>query len=814
MRHSLLLAAAFAASASLASAGEWQKPVYSGSYQPLTAGDTVYIYNTEAQLFLTEGNDWGTHASVGLTGLRFIVNPYIADGAEWDGTNYIIQSESIVKESWNQVFITDGGNVYVDLGNQADYYFTFKALEGNTYQILGSDLNPVWKSSGDLADYMVGRFTGYVDAKNGVETGTGVIFDLGGADSNYNPGEFQTTWAFVSQDDYVAYQQQAATYEAAQSLAAAIDKAESVGVSDLDDEKAVYANTSSTTEEIYAAIESVEKKILANAEATVTPDNPMDIFFDSCDNIDKWTNDIFAETWNTQTWIAEGWEGFEGTTLNIWGSALEGSAHVEKSSLPNGIYVVKMAVFSEKLEGYVFANENAVTVSAGATGKTYTVTTNVTDGELQFGFSQDISGTNWVAIDNVDVKYYGNGAQAYKFWLSSLQNSSSGVDYAIYDSSLKKEYDAVLAKVDNANTDEEILAVIKEYEEVLGKITVSAEAYNALSEACDSAETIINDPLCNTYYGEKLGDMVQEKMTIVEEHTSNNETVNAAAKEMNELVAEAQNFIWKVEKFNSELENAAAIYAEYSESCTAAAREDYEAFMAANNPLKADDLTAADVESLISRLYDIEFNLTVKDVPATDDAPADYTAKIFNPTIIGTEGWTNDGWSTCGNNTWYGFANEEGASSGDGNYLNLWNVGPARAYQTLTNLPAGAYTLTCGAFADAEGLEVYANESAVAIPAGQDETLGYMRLYSVDVIVGEDGILEIGVRSTSEGQVWGMADEFRLAYKGTDSEICVGINGVQTAKSSDNAATLLSGVKAGRAANGIIVKNNKKYYVK
>ena len=814
MRHSLLLAAAFAASASLASAGEWQKPVYSGSYQPLTAGDTVYIYNTEAQLFLTEGNDWGTHASVGLTGLRFIVNPYIADGAEWDGTNYIIQSESIVKESWNQVFITDGGNVYVDLGKQADYYFTFNALEGNTYQILGSDLNPVWKSSGDLANYMVGRFTGYVDAKNGVETGTGVIFDLGGADSNYNPGEFQTTWAFVSQDDYAAYQLQAATYQAAQSLAAAIDKAESVGVSDLDDEKAVYANTSSTLEELKAAIETVEKKILANAEATVTPDDPMDIFFDSCDNIDNWTNGILADTWNTQTYIDPSWEGFEGTTLNIWSSSLEGSAYVEKEGLPNGIYVVSMAVYSEKIDGLVFANENAVTVAAASAGKTYTVTTNVTDGTLFFGFSQDTPATNWVAIDNVDVKYYGNGVQAYKFWLSSLQNSSSGLDDAIYDSSLKGEYDAVLAKVDNANTDEEILAVIKEYEEVLDKILVSIEAYEALVNACDSATTIINDPLCNIYYGEKLGDMVQEKMTIVEEHTSNNETVNAAAKEMNELVAEAQNFIWKVEKFNNELVNAASIYAEYSESCTAAAREDYEAFMAANNPLKADDLTAADVESLISRLYDIEFNLTVKDVPATDDAPADYTAKIFNPTIIGTEGWTNDGWSTCGNNTWFGFTNEEGASSGDGNYLNLWNVGPARVYQTLTNLPAGAYTLTCGAFADAEGLEVYANESAVSIPAGQDETLGYMRLYSVNVIVGEDGILEIGVRSTSEGEVWGMADEFRLAYKGTDSEICVGINGVQTAKSSDNAATLLSGAKAGRAANGIIVKNNKKYYVK
>lgn len=33
-------------------ADEWQKPIYSGKYKLLEAGSTVYIYNTDAHLFL------------------------------------------------------------------------------------------------------------------------------------------------------------------------------------------------------------------------------------------------------------------------------------------------------------------------------------------------------------------------------------------------------------------------------------------------------------------------------------------------------------------------------------------------------------------------------------------------------------------------------------------------------------------------------------------------------------------------------------------------------------------------------------------
>ena len=53
-------------------AATWEKPVITESqYLPLTPGDTVYIYNVDSKLFLTEGNEWGTHATVGEEGRLF-----------------------------------------------------------------------------------------------------------------------------------------------------------------------------------------------------------------------------------------------------------------------------------------------------------------------------------------------------------------------------------------------------------------------------------------------------------------------------------------------------------------------------------------------------------------------------------------------------------------------------------------------------------------------------------------------------------------------------------------------------------------------
>ena len=50
MKKALLLAWLLGTMSTMAMAADWVKPVYQGKYQPLTVGDTVYIYNVEAQL--------------------------------------------------------------------------------------------------------------------------------------------------------------------------------------------------------------------------------------------------------------------------------------------------------------------------------------------------------------------------------------------------------------------------------------------------------------------------------------------------------------------------------------------------------------------------------------------------------------------------------------------------------------------------------------------------------------------------------------------------------------------------------------------
>ena len=176
MRNKTLLFMAALTATLAASAGEWAQPAYTGSFQPLTAGDTIYIYNTEAQLFLTEGNDYGTHASVGLRGLRFVVNPYVPENGGWDGKTYNIFDESVTKGGWKKMFITDEGHVYVDLGNQEDYLWEFVDLGGNTYQIKGAALNPTWNGSGYMEQYRLGRYTEYVNSQDHISSGTGVIY--------------------------------------------------------------------------------------------------------------------------------------------------------------------------------------------------------------------------------------------------------------------------------------------------------------------------------------------------------------------------------------------------------------------------------------------------------------------------------------------------------------------------------------------------------------------------------------------------------------------------------------------------------------
>lgn len=814
MKKALLLWIVLATTCS-AFADEWQKPTFSGSFLPLVTDETVYIYNIEAKMFLTEGNDWGTHATVGMEGLECIIKQHVVDEQEWDGKTYAILVTSIKNNNTDSLFITDGGHLYVDCKSRGNSLFYFTALGNNTYQISAADGNADWNPT-NYQGYLVGRQTDYVNGDN-VATGTGIVYE----DPVEMADQLQTTWALVPETEYKAYLADLAQYEAAMTLQAAIEKAEGEGMkTELEDERAVLADTNSTQEALEEATRSVEAKLLKFYEKSVTPDNPREVFKDECNAIDNWTNEINATTWNTQTWIGDGWTGFEGTTLNIWSASLNGKAFQSLTDLPNGIYVVSIAVYSEKMDCYVFANLNQKAVSAGAAGATYEITTNVTDETLGFGVGQENAGTNWLAVDNVTIKYYGSGTDALKYWLNSLKESATDFSEVPVQQTLVEEYNQMMEEVKAAETEEAILAVIPKMEDINNRISMNITAYNELLDAIDQANELVNAPDLNTLYGDKLSDAVGEKDEIVKAHTLSTEEVQAAIKELTDLTDEAQAFIWQMEALESEVEKAKGTYEEYKEKCAEEAIDGYNAFIQKYETLDTSTLTKDDVTSLVEELWDVEFKLTVPKETASDDNPVDYTAKVQYPSFDdGATGWTNDGWTTCGLNDWNGFADGRVI---DKQYLNLWNEGNARVYQTITNLPAGTYVVEFGAFADAEGFQVYAGENAMNVKVGQNEegtghcygeteesiegSIWYGNLYQVVTKVGDDGILEIGTRNIGGGTVWAMIDNVKLKYYGTDSAKVpttgiAKVNDVQNAKVT--AIYTISGTKVNALQKGI-----------
>ena len=158
--------------------------------------------------------------------------------------------------------------------------------------------------------------------------------------------------------------------------------------------------------------------------------------------------------------------------------------------------------------------------------------------------------------------------------------------------------------------------------------------------------------------------------------------------------------------------------------------------------------------------------------------------------------------------------------------------------KNLKNLPAGTYVLELGAFADADGFQVYAGENDMNVKVGQNEngaghlygeteeslegSIWYGNLYQVVTKVGEDGILEIGARNVGGGTVWAMIDNVKLTYYGTNSTK-VPTTGIANLAENTNAKVTaiynLSGTKVNALQKGInLVKYSngsvKKVYIK
>ena len=228
--------------------GVRQKPTYETT--GFVTDTEMYLYNVGAGQFFTQGNSWGTQASVGETGLpvRF---------TSTGNGDYYLQDKT--NGSWYYTFFDSETALFVDRNNQANYYFSIED-NGSTFRLSTSSRNPTF---GDYAG--AGLYVGLT--KNSSSTALQPFVD---------EDEAYVDWALVSTASYNSLAAAIEIYNKAQELKTVIDKINAVN-GDASSLEAVYLNEDATLSEIQEAIDA-SKLIYVNALITNAPDkNNVDV---------------------------------------------------------------------------------------------------------------------------------------------------------------------------------------------------------------------------------------------------------------------------------------------------------------------------------------------------------------------------------------------------------------------------------------------------------------------------------------------------------------------------------------------------------
>ena len=233
-----LFALAFGQAGATIVGGVRQKPV------PETTGfatDTeAYLYNVDAQAFFTQGNSWGTQASIGETGLLMKFTSASSSGVYYL-ENYFCDVNGNQSYSWKYAFFDSDTQMYVDWASwkPVDYYWEMEDNGDGTFRLMASDDNEnITKLPGFYMGLNVAENASNTALSPAIKQATGHYID----------------WALVTPDEYDAVQVELTVYEKAQELKAIIDNIKAQN-GDASSAEAVYLDESSTIAQIEAAIE-------------------------------------------------------------------------------------------------------------------------------------------------------------------------------------------------------------------------------------------------------------------------------------------------------------------------------------------------------------------------------------------------------------------------------------------------------------------------------------------------------------------------------------------------------------------------------
>lgn len=212
-------------------------------YSDFIAGQEMYLYNTKANAFFTEGNSYGTQASIGAQGLRVKF-----EAVEGNNGVYIFNDYSLAKNGWNTVFFNSETNMFVDRNNQPNYYWEVEDNGNGTFRLLASAKNPTYNK----ASYP-NRYVGLNVNENAQNTALSPF--LQPEDGHY------IDWGMVSQLDIDDLNSRMAIYDKAQMLKEKIDSIVSFDV-DASDLTTIYLNKYATSTELDAAIDEANRRYI------------------------------------------------------------------------------------------------------------------------------------------------------------------------------------------------------------------------------------------------------------------------------------------------------------------------------------------------------------------------------------------------------------------------------------------------------------------------------------------------------------------------------------------------------------------------
>lgn len=534
--------------------------------QEFVVGEYYVIYNVGTQMYFSQGNNWGTRASVDAKH-PLVVQFTLPSGKSLEDNALLLNDYCLYNKAWKNAFFDSETAIFVDRNNQGNYFWQVVPAGDKTYRLQASPANASLNPTA-YPNKFVGR-------------DESVAQDLGNNQGSRNvnlealplspfieaKAGNHVDWQFFAAPGWKEYAAQKVLFDKSEDLRIAIEKGMDAGIEDniLTNAIEVYSNLESTVEEMDAQIMAIMKAINGEVGDGATADEPVDVTADLLVNADYengnndgWKGDapavngsaLNAEFFNKNYTYFQPLQGIRNGvySLSVRGYYRVGSTQNSYNEFPlrsnlNAKLMAQTAagevhfpianIFAgaaeEDVAGSGSANINDEifvpnTMVAAASYFDETINDNaanydntlffvVTDGVANVGMRKDKTIDNdWTLFDNWTLNYYGNEADAYQLMFTSTKEAYQLPEdgYVVTRAYLEAFNSAAPAGSDAAA----YVAALKNLESAYDTLTTNATLWVELDKVKSDAEGVAANDKLDPAYTAPLGEWAMSVMML------------------------------------------------------------------------------------------------------------------------------------------------------------------------------------------------------------------------------------------------------------------------------------------------------------